>query len=186
MSDNPPARFPDRPISQADAPWCIAHVKPRQEKALADDCVRFSIEYYLPMITKVTRRRDNNKPRKSILPLFPGYLSFCGTKETFFQLYRTGRIATIIEVKHQKRFIDELSQIYSLLEKGVPLEPCMTSLSSGQLVQVEAGPLRGVRGVILLVKKENRLILSVEGLGQAMVSVDAALVKPVPVRGDPR
>jgi transcription antitermination factor NusG len=179
MSDNPPVRFPDRPIAQAQGPWCIAHVKPRQEKALADDCLHLSIEYYLPMVTKVTRRKDNNKPRKSVLPLFPGYLSFCGTKETFHELYRTGRIASIIEIKHQKRFIDELSQIFSLLEKGVPLEPCAVTLLKGQLVQVEAGPLRGVNGVVVTMKNARRIILSVEGLGQAMMTVDATLVKPI-------
>jgi transcriptional antiterminator RfaH len=184
MSDNPPARFPDRPIAEAPGPWCIAHVKPRMEKALADDCVKSSIEYYLPLVTKVTRRKDNNKPRKSILPLFPGYLSFCGIKETYFELYRTGRIAAIIEIKHQKRFITELSQIYSLLEKGVPLEPCAISLSAGQLVQVDGGPLRGVRGVVVTLKSQRRLILSVEGLGQAMMTVDAALVKPVDETGE--
>jgi transcription antitermination factor NusG len=180
MNDNPPARFPpDHPITEASGPWCVAHVKPRMEKALADDCVKRSIEYYLPLVTKVTRRKDNNKPRKSILPLFPGYLSFCGTKETFHELYRTGRIAAIIEIKHQKRFITEISQVYSLLEKGIPLEPCAISLSTGQLVQVEAGPLRGVRGTVVTMKSQQRLILSVEGLGQAMITVDAAFVKPL-------
>jgi transcription antitermination factor NusG len=179
MSDNPPVRFPDRPIAQAELPWFVVHVKPRQEKALADDCMRLAIEYYLPMITKVTRRRDNNKPRKSILPLFPGYVSCTGVKETYYRLYATGRIANIIEIKHQKRFIAELSQIYSLLEKGMPLEPCLFSFDKGAEVEVQAGPLRGIRGVVASVKNAARLILSVEGLGHAMMTVDAALVKPV-------
>ena len=74
MSDNPPSRYPERPIADAEQPWFVAHVKPRMEKAVADDCVRKAIEYYLPMVTKVTRRKDNNKPRKSVLPLFPGYI----------------------------------------------------------------------------------------------------------------
>ena len=77
VTDNPPARFPDRPIGEAELPWFVAHVKPRQEKAAADDCLRLGVEYYLPMFTRVTRRRDNNKPRKSVLPLFPGYISVC-------------------------------------------------------------------------------------------------------------
>jgi transcriptional antiterminator RfaH len=179
MSDNPPVRFPERPIADAEHPWFVAHVKPRQEKALADDCVRFSVEYYLPMITKVIRRRDNNKPRKSILPLFPGYLSYSGTNETHHQLYRTGRIVAIIEIKHQKKFITELSQIYSLLEKGVPLEPFDYTFEPGSEVMIQAGPLRGIRGIVCTVKNRHRLILSVEGLGQAMTTIDAVLVKPV-------
>ena len=179
MSDNPPVRFPDRPIAEAEFPWFVVHVKPRQEKALVDDCRRLAIEYYLPMITKVPRRRDNNKPRKSILPLFPGYVSCTGVKETYYRLYATGRIANIIEIKHQKRFIAEISQIYSLLEKGVPLEPCLFTFGKGTEVEVQAGPLRGTRGVVASVKNADKLILSVEGLGYAMLTVDATLVKPV-------
>jgi transcription antitermination factor NusG len=183
VNDNPPARFPDRAIGEAAHPWFVAHVKPRQEKAFADDCCRLAIEYYLPMVTQVTRRKDNNKPRKSILPLFPGYVSFAGTQETHFKLYATGRIATIIAVKHQKKFIAELSQIYSLLENGVPLEPCEIPFSKGAEVRVEAGPLKGIEGVVMSSKNQHKLVLSVEGLGQAVMTIDAALVKPIERKG---
>ncbi len=179
MSDNPPARFPARPIGETADPWFIAHVKPRQEKAVADDCLRREIEYYLPMVVHVTRRKDNNKPRKSILPLFPGYISCAGSKETFSTLYATGRIAHIIPVKNQKKFIGELNQIYSLLEQGVLLETCLTAFAEGAEVCIQAGPLKGIRGVVANAKNQNRLILSVEGLGRAMLTVDAAMVKPV-------
>jgi len=146
---------------------------------MADDCRRLAIEYYLPLFTSVTRRRDNNKPRKSVLPLFPGYVCFTGSRETNFRLYTTGRIARVIEIRHQKRFIAELSQIYCLQEKGVPLEPCRFPLGEGMEVRILAGPLRGIHGVIANVKKQNRLILSVEGLGRAMMTVDASMVAPV-------
>jgi transcriptional antiterminator RfaH len=179
VSDNPPARFPLRPIGEAKFPWFVAHVKPRQEKAMADDCLRLSIEYYLPVFTRVTRRKDNDKPRKSVLPLFPGYLSIAGTKETARSLYATGRIAQIIEIKHQKKFIRELDQIYNLLENGAPLEPCSVPYSSGDDVVIRNGPFRGIRGVIVSVRNQNKLLLSVEGLGLAMTTVDASAVAPV-------
>ena len=180
VNDNPPARSPDRPIDAAPLPWFVAHVKPRQEKALADDCLRLGIEYYLPLAVKVTRRKDNNKPRKSVLPLFAGYVSFTGTHETHARLYATGHVAGIIEVRHQKKFIAELGQVYSLLEKGVPLEPCTASFAEGDEVRIEAGPLRGVRGVITTVRDRELLVLTVECLGRAMTTINAAMVKPVP------
>jgi transcription antitermination factor NusG len=182
VSENPPARSPDRPIDRAEYPWFVAHVKPRQEKALADDCLRLGIEYYLPMTVKVTRRKDNNKPRKSVLPLFAGYLSFSSAREAHAGLYATGHVAGIIEIRHQKKFIAELGQIYSLLEKGVPLEPCTMALAEGDEVYIEAGPLRGVRGVITTVRDRERLILAVEGLGRAIATIDAAMVKPITER----
>ncbi|MDD5673987.1 MAG: hypothetical protein PHC61_07490 [Chitinivibrionales bacterium] len=179
VGDNPPARFPeDKDIEEASAPWWIAKVKPRQDKALALDCIKGNIEYYLPMITKVTRRKDNNKPRKSILPLFAGYLSFCATTGSQNKLYATGRVVSIIEIKNQKHFIEEMRQIYRTLQKGISLEPVQV-YSPGTTVRVFSGPLAGIVGVITRVQNVDKLILSVQGLGRAAMVIDAANVKPL-------
>lgn len=178
VNENPPARFPAGPIAMAQSPWWVAKVKPRQEKALAFDFMRNNIEYYLPLVTHVTRRRDNNKPRKSILPLFPGYISFCGQHRSAQGVYKTGRVVSIIPVKYQRRFIDELTQIYQAIETGAALEPVTVSYPQGTAVSVIAGPLRGLKGVIARVRDSDRLVLSVAGLGQASMYVDASMVKP--------
>jgi transcription antitermination factor NusG len=179
IDENPPARYPQRPIDQANALWWVAKIKPRQEKAIAFDFISRAIEYYLPLITKVTRRKDNNKPRKSIVPLFSGYISFNAKKESLRDVLTTGRAVNIIEIRHQKHFIEELTQIYNALEQGIVLEPCVEAYAEGTLVCVQSGPLRGIKGVISKVHNQNKLILSVEGLGQAAIAVDAASVKPV-------
>jgi transcription antitermination factor NusG len=181
VSENPPARFPQRPIREAENIWWIAKVKPRQEKALAFDLIKENIEYYMPMYTKVTRRRDNNKPRKSVLPLFAGYLSFCPHKNAERAIFATGRVVNLVEVRHQKHFIGELEQIYYTLDLGMTLEPMevLEGLAAGTLVSVQAGPLRGIQGTIVRIQNHHKLILSVEGLGRAALTVDASLVKPV-------
>jgi|WetSurMetagenome_2_1015567.scaffolds.fasta_scaffold00022_33 transcription antitermination factor NusG len=179
ISENPPPRFPDKPIDKAESPWWIAKVKPRQEKALAFDLIRGGVEYYLPMVVHVTRRKDNNKPRKSVLPLFAGYLSFCGNESTARSLYRTGRVASVISIKHQDRFVRELTQIYQALETGAVLAPLSVSYTPGEMVAVVSGPLRGLTGVIARIQDSDRLVLSVTGLGHASMSIDAAMVKPL-------
>jgi len=180
VDENPPARHPSRPITEAEAPWWVAKIKPRQEKAIASDFIEQTIEYYLPLFTKVTRRKDNNKPRKSVLPLFPGYVSFSADKRRLRDVLVTGRVVNIIEIRHQRRFIDELCQIYFALEHGIALEPFSEAYPEGTRVLVVSGPLKGIRGIIGKIHNNNKLILSVEGLGRAVVSVDQAQVKPDP------
>ena len=180
VDENPPARHPPRPITEAQAPWWVAKVKPRQEKAVASDFIDLAIEYYLPLFTKVSRRKDNNKPRKSVLPLFPGYISFSSDARRLREVLLTGRIVNIIEIRHQRRFIHELCQIYFALEHGAPLEPFTEAYPEGTAVVVVSGPLRGIHGVIAKVHNNNKLVLSVEGLGRAAISVDQAQVKPDP------
>jgi transcription antitermination factor NusG len=180
VDENPPARHPSRPITEAQWPWWVAKVKPRQEKAIASDFIEREIEYYLPLITKVTRRKDNNKPRKSVLPLFAGYISFSAEKGRLRDVLTTGRAVNIIEIRHQKRFVDELCQIYFALEQGISLEPVTEAYPEGTRVLVTSGPLRGIRGVIAKIHNNNKLVLSVEGLGRAAISVDQTQVKPDP------
>jgi hypothetical protein len=49
-------------------------------------------------------------------------------------------------------------------------------------VYVHTGPLRGVQGVITRIHDSQRFVLSVTGLGQASMLIDAALVKPIPLQ----
>jgi len=179
ISENPPARYPNRAIADAQLPWWVAKVKPRQEKALAFDFIANNIEYYLPLVTHVTRRKDNNKPRKSVLPLFPGYISFCAREPHADGVYKTGRIVSIIEIRNQQHFCRELGQIAATLETGVRLEPVGESLPPGTPVCIQTGQLRGICGTIISLHGTNRLVLSVTGLGQASMIVDAASVSPI-------
>ena len=180
LSKNPPTRFPDRPIHDAEEPWWVAKVKPRQEKALAFDLIKRNVEYYLPMYTKVTRRRDNNKPRKSIVCLFPGYVSFCADKGTERNIFSTNRVVRLVEVKNQTHFMNQLEQVYHTVELGIPVEPFdISNLKPGKPVEVVSGSMRGIRGTIVKIHSSHKLILSVDILGKAAVSVDASLVKPL-------
>ncbi len=182
LSENPPARHPDRPIGEAEGAWWIAKVKPRQEKALAFDLLDNGTEYYLPMYKKVTRRRDNNKQRKSILCLFPGYVPYCVQRPGEERwVFSTNRVVNLVSIKHQRHFIRQLDQIYHTLDLGAPLEPFEYSadLAPGTRVRVEAGPLRGLSGSIVRLQGAQKLVLSVDVLGKAAVTVNPAYVKPV-------
>jgi hypothetical protein len=177
VSDNPPARFPDRPVAEASFPWWVIKLKPRQEKAFAWDLYRDGVEYYLPMYTKVLRRPDNNKPRKSVMPLFAGYVSV--SQPTPHGIFTKGRAVSVIEIRNQKRFVEQLSQIYQALEAGARLEPLLESYEPGTRVRVRSGPLLGVLGIVAQVRGESRLVLDVDPVGRASVSIDASLVEPV-------
>ncbi|MFP4187116.1 MAG: transcription termination/antitermination protein NusG, partial [Acholeplasmataceae bacterium] len=176
------SRFPQRSIHEAQGRWWVAKVKPRQEKALAFDLMEQNIEYYLPMYMKVVRRQDNNKKRKSILCLFPGYLSFCAEPGQQRHLYATGRIVNLVEIQHQSRFMKQLEQVYHTIDLGIPVEPWedVDRLVEGTPVQVESGPLRGISGTVVRTQRSQKLVISVDALGRAAITVDAHMVKPVP------
>lgn len=178
MNENPPSRFPDQNILDSKQTWWIAKVKPRMEKALARDLLERDLEYYLPYYTKVTRRADSRALRKSLLPLFPSYVPFACEKEPW-PLLQLNRISTILAVKAQKRFKQELNQIYLAYEKNVRILPASRhEFIPGQFVRVIAGPLNGITGRIVKLKDTDFLLLSVEGLGEACISINPCDVAP--------
>ncbi|MDH7600386.1 MAG: transcription termination/antitermination NusG family protein [Sedimentisphaerales bacterium] len=177
-SDNPPISFPaGTPIAQFTGRWWVAHTRSRNEKALAHDLLARQVSYFLPMTWNI--RRHRHRTFKALLPVFSGYLFFCGTESDRLAVLKTNRVAGIIEVVDQARLVAELSQIEQALKSGVPLLP-HRYIKEGQWCRVTAGPLMGLEGIIIQTKNLARLVLQVEMLGQATyVDIDMRMVEPI-------
>lgn len=176
LSENPPIIWPEeKSISDFMGIWWVAHTKSRNEKALAQDLIRKDINYFLPMSWKVRRRRG--KTMRSLLPLFGGYLFFCGEENERIELLRTNRVANLIEVKDQERLLEELLQIERALRAGAPLAP-YKYIEAGQLCRVIAGPLAELQGIVVKAKAVTRLVLQIDMLGQATsVEIDTDMIE---------
>jgi len=175
-SENPPIIWPEeKSIRDFTGLWWVAHTKSRNEKALAQDLICKDISYFLPMSWKVRRRRS--RTTRSLLPLFSGYLFFCGEENERIELLRTNRVANLIEVKDQQRLLKELLQIEQALRAGAPLVP-HKYLKAGQHCQVIAGPLTDLQGIIVKTKNATRLVLRIDMLGQAAsVEIDTDMIE---------
>ena len=177
-SENPPIIWPEaQSISDFTGLWWVAHTKSRNEKALAQDLVAKNISYFLPMTWKVQRR--SHRTFRSLLPLFSGYLFFCGQEAERVELLRTNRVANVIEVKDQEKLLGELMQFERALRAGAPLTP-YKYIKAGQRCRVIAGPLLGLEGIVIQIKSVARLILQIDMLGQAAsVEIDIDLIEPI-------
>jgi transcription termination/antitermination protein NusG len=177
-SENPPMGWPDgRDIRHADGTWWVVHTKSRNEKALAWDMVRKDISYFLPMRWKTSRTSD--RTIRSLVPLFTGYLFFCGDEDQRLTVLQTNRAASLISVKDQEKLVDELSQIELALRSGAALQPD-NFIKEGQICKVVGGPLAGLKGIVTRAGGNLRLLLQVEMLGQATsVEIDSRFIEPL-------
>jgi transcription antitermination factor NusG len=178
VSENPPITWPEvESIRDFQGQWWVAHTKSRNEKALAHDLIRRNISYFLPMSWKV--RRKSRRTIRSLMPLFGGYLFFCGDENERSELWRTDRVANMIEVKDQQKLLKELLQIEQALRAGAPLVP-HKYLKMGQKCRVIAGPLLGLQGIVVETRSTTRLLLQVDMLGQAAsVEIDIDMIETV-------
>jgi len=175
-SQNPPISWPEE-VSIADftGQWWVAHTKSRNEKALANDLAGMEISYFLPMSWKVQQSRG--RKIKSLLPLFSGYLFFCGNENHRLEVLRTNRVANILEVTDQQKLINELTQIDTAIKAGAALQP-HDYIKKGQRCRVIAGALANMTGIVADTRGHTKLILNIDMLGQAAsVEIDTDTIE---------
>lgn len=178
VHENPPLLWPEGgSVDRFEGQWWVAHTKSRNEKVLAHDLMAKGIHYFLPMTWNV--RRQSQRTIKSLLPLFTGYLFFCGDEMQRLELLKTNRVANLLEVVDQDALVRELVRFEQALRAGAPLTP-HKYLAKGQWCRVVAGPLLGLEGIVEQMKGATRLILQIDMLGQAAsVEIDVDMIEPI-------
>lgn len=161
---------PDAEIEQIRGLWWVAHCRPRQEKALARELASADVAYFLPLYE--VRRTSRGRSWTARLPLFPGYLFFCGGETARLSALRTNRVVRLIPVPDQARLVSELSGIHRLIASGLGVDP-YPGLSAGARCRVRSGPLQGAEGTVVRRRDKVRFVVHVTILGQgAAVEID--------------
>lgn len=173
---SPPVRPLWRESVEAfEGTWWVAHTKSRFEKAFASDLLARKVDYFLPLIEQV--RLYGKKKKRVIVPLFPGYVFFCGTDVDRYEAMTTNRLCQTIDVADQEALGRQLAAIETALESGASLDP-YPHAAVGNRCRVRSGPFRGLEGVVTQRNDETRLILEVDMLGQgASLEIDASLLE---------
>jgi len=165
LKENPP-QLPAAYASVADIPgdWYIAHVKSRNEKALAQDLIQLGIAHYLPLQERETY--SGGRRRKNLYPFFTSYMFFAGDSESRYTAFTTNRVAHVIPVTDRDTFVGEISNIELALKEGDAPE-LHTTLPVGHRVEVTQGPFMGTVGLVTGNQPWTAitLIISVLGVG---------------------
>lgn len=176
--ENPPTIWPaDKSVQDFQGTWWVAHTKSRNEKALAWQMHKKNISYFLPLTEKVYKK--SRRVFRSMLPLFSGYVFFCGNETDRLEVLKTNRVAGLLTVKDQQHLVTELLPIEKALQAGENLTP-YDYIKAGQQCRVIAGPLMGTEGLVLNDQSKTRLVLQVDILGKATcLEIDSALLEIV-------
>ena len=146
--------------SSAKASWYALQVRSRKEGYVASQIMGQGYECLLPTYKSVRKWSDRVKEVEQ--PLFPGYL-FCRfdfqnrrpviTTPGVLQIVGYGR--TAISVSDE-----EIQSLQLAVSSGMPKQP-WPYLEVGQRVRVNYGTLSGLEGILVNVKGNHRVILSV-------------------------
>jgi len=159
--------------------WYALLVRTRFEKMVALHVGKKGFEEYLPMYR--TARQWSDRVKQTEVPLFPGYV-FCkfDINERLPLLMIPG-VMSVVSFGGAPFAIPEpeIRAVQEVVASGLNYEPWPFS-SIGQPVQVKFGPLKGLEGLIVEVKKNCHLVISVTLLNRSVsVEIDRDSVAPI-------
>lgn len=164
-------------------PWFAVHIRIYKHENVETSLRNKGFEVFAP--SYMARRVVAGRERQIPAPLFPGYL-FCSldaserlpvlTIPGVIRILGTGNALTVVPA-------DEIEAIRRTVASGLPVEP-FDLLQPGEPVQVQSGPLAGIKGEVVYHKGKHRLVIRVTALNDRAVSVEvdqSIVVRSVPV-----
>jgi transcription antitermination factor NusG len=161
--------------------WYALYTRSRFEKKMLGELTDRNIEVFLPMNEVISRWKDRKK--KIWIPLFPGYI-FVNHVDTPENRFRVLNIPGAVRFVGLDRHADpipekQINDVRRFLEASISSDP-YPYMQIGTRVEVIAGPLNGVRGILVEKRGKFRFILQVDLIRQAVsVEIDASDVRPL-------
>lgn len=169
--------------SSAPYPWFALRVKSRSEKVVSTIARHKGFEEFLPLYQ--SRRRWSDRFKSVELPLFPGYV-FCRINPEFrLPILTIPGVLSFVGIGRVPAPIDdaEIAAIQTAIGAGLLAEP-YPFLEVGQRVRLAEGPLAGLEGLLVEVRKQQRLVVSVSMLKRSVaVEIDRLWVRPLDAGG---
>ena len=182
MSSSPSADLmtPPAEVGGTSVRWYSLYVKPKLTKDIAESLREKGYDAFTPI--SVITRQWRDRIGKIEAPHFPGYVFARLDLRGRMPVLLTPGVHGLVGIGKQPIAIeeDEIANVRRLITSGLPLES-WAFLRRGERVTIERGPLAGVSGVFLEMKKSYRLIVSVELIGRSIaVEVDPGSVRAIP------
>ena len=159
--------------------WIVVRSKPRSEKVAYKELVSKNIEAYLPLLKE--RRKWSDRKKWVEFPLFSSYLfARIDMKDSIFVLQTQG-VNTIIKFGEKIAVVqdDVIKAMRLAIEGGYQLEPTEYFVE-GNLVEVIAGPMKGVSGIVARLKGQSRLIIKIDAIHQALsIQIESKFIKSI-------
>ena len=158
-------------------PWFALQVRTRHELSVANFLRHRGYDPLVPFYQ--CRKAWSDRIKVFDAPLFPGYL-FCRLSiHHRLPVLMAPGVIQIVGTRGRPQPVDEaeISALQAMVASGLPNRP-WPYLKTGDRVQIERGPLRGLEGILVEIRGGHRLILSVTLLERSVaVEIDSAFVK---------
>lgn len=166
--------------SNGSYPWYAVRVRSNFEKNVGLSLQARGYEQYVPLYIK--RSHWSDRVASLEVPLFPGYL-FCRLNiQQRLPVLTAPGVVSIVGFGNGFLSVPdpEIDAIQRALASGSLVLP-HPYLRTGQRVRIERGSMTGVEGILLTVRDDYRLIISVNILMRSVaVHIERDWIRPLP------
>lgn len=166
-------------FSPTDESWFALQVVPRREKRVTSLLEYKGHEAFLP--TYQVRRNWSDRIKTLDQPMFPGYV-FCRFHKTGSGLVlATPGVIRVVSFGGKPSPISgqEITGLQRINQSGVDVSPYPYA-QVGQKVRITNGPFADLVGVVIQVRNQRRLVVSVDTILKAIsIAIEAEDVTPI-------
>ena len=158
--------------------WIAVYTKSRHEKVVIQELEKKNIEAYCPILKE--RRQWSDRKRWVEFPLFRSYVFVKIELKNSLYILQTMGVLHIIKFQGNISTIPDgiIQNIKSMIDGGFTVEQ-VEYFVKGDEVKVVDGPLKGMEGIVVKIKNENKLVLKVAAIQQAIaVQIHPGYLKP--------
>lgn len=159
--------------------WHAVYTHARHEKRVAQHLHERGIEHFLPLYHSVRRWKDRRKELD--LVLFPGYVFVRTSQAERLRVLQLPGVVRFVSFNGQPALLamDDLEALRKGLAEGLQVEH-HPYLTVGRRVKVVHGPLTGAQGILVRVKTNWRIVISIDAIMRSVaVEIDEADVAPL-------
>ncbi len=165
-------------LSQDESRWFAIYTKYKCEKYVADLLGKKGIAAYVPLIYKV--KFYTSRTKKLNVPLINSYVFVKIKKSEYIPVLETEYVMAFL--KQRKNLIcipdDEILMLKRIVGEITNLEIGAVDMSKGDEVEIIAGNLTGIKGVLIEKEGSKRFVVQLSTIGmQLMMTIDKSNLK---------
>jgi transcriptional antiterminator NusG len=149
--------------------WRALYVRSKSEFSVSARLGRLNYETYCPVY--MVRRRWSDRVKLARLPLFPGYVFVSCLEPELAEVLGLAGVVQALPSNLAPALLSEesIDTIKRVVGSGLAVEPHTPAM--GERVMITRGPLAGIAGVVVRVRKP-RLIVEIENLQGRAIAVE--------------
>ncbi len=173
-------------LAAGETAWYAVYSQVNHEKEVAQRLLQKSVETFLPLQERWSKRRDRRK--KLQVPLFPGYLFIHTVLDNYINLEVLKTPGVVWIIRNSAGPVSIPDQQIESLQRLLAQSPAITVvpyLRAGDLVRVRSGPFCGCVGFLVRqMASKGRLVVSLDIIQQSVsVEMDVEDVETVSPSG---